>query len=200
MTLLLTQSGNYSQQTLGKLTACVTLSPKAPRAPEHGGTQSPLSGIVCQFYRLVVDKRPQGWLVPEQGTTQRCALGLYTRRPFPQEGPHLQPELRDIDAEGGALQGAIPHPVPPVEELPRTQPQRFADGPSRPPGLGHLLQVANQMGPAELTMFSRYPAIAGPTVGNHNASILLAQEFLGYLTTPAAADEEYGDGLRDGRP
>ena len=63
VTLLLPEGRHDRQYTLGKLTAGATLGPKAPLAPEHYGTQGPLSGIIGQFYLLVVDKSPQGWLM-----------------------------------------------------------------------------------------------------------------------------------------
>jgi hypothetical protein len=76
MPLLLTQRGNDSQQTLGKVTAGSTLGPKAAFAPEHDRTQGALCGIICRFYALPVHKGPQRRLVLEQRTTQGRALGV----------------------------------------------------------------------------------------------------------------------------
>ena len=66
-TLLLMQSGNNSQQTLGKVTACATLGPKAPLTPEHDGAEGPLGGVIGKLYTFLVDKSPQRRLVLKQG-------------------------------------------------------------------------------------------------------------------------------------
>lgn len=123
LTLLLTQRSNDGQQALGKLAAGATLGPKAPLAPEHDGTEGPLRRIIRKVHVLLVHKGPQRWFVLQQRATQRRTLGVFTRRSFLQEGANLQLELRGIDTERGALQRAIPHPMLPMEELPRAHAQ-----------------------------------------------------------------------------
>jgi len=56
----------------------------------------------------------------------------------------LIPELRDIEAERGALQRAIAHAMPPVEEVPRhiLMPRQW---PQRASGLGQFCSVPNEM-------------------------------------------------------
>src|SRR4051812_7022195 len=46
ISLLLPEGRNGCQDTFSKVTACTTLGPKAPLAPEHDMTQGALCGIV----------------------------------------------------------------------------------------------------------------------------------------------------------
>src|SRR5207249_8188668 len=113
MALLLAQGRHDGQHPFDKVTALAALSAKAALAPEHDGTQGALRGVVGGVYALFVHKGPQRWLVLQERAAEGGTLGVVTQRPFPQEGVDLPPELCDIDAEGGALQGAIAYPVPP---------------------------------------------------------------------------------------
>src|SRR5262249_15591370 len=136
----------------------------------------------------------------EQGATQRRALGVCTRRPFPQQSTDFQPELPSIDTERGALQSAIAHAVPPVEELPGTHSQRLAQSRCRAARLRHLPELTNEVRPAQLAVFNEYPAIAGPAIGDHNARNRLAHQFLGHLAAPAEQNEKARARVGHGRP
>jgi len=122
MPLLLAQACNDGQHAFDKVTTCTTLGPKAAFAPQHDGTQGALGTIIGGVHTLLMDKGPQRRLVLKQRATQSSTFRIVTYRPLVQESVDLHAELRRIDPEGGALQRAIAHPVPPVKELSGTHP------------------------------------------------------------------------------
>ena len=97
-------------------------------------------------------------------------------------------------------QGAIVHPMPPLEHLTGLRPQGFSNRLGWSTTLNHGLDIPQQMCPAELATPGRIPVIRTQPIGDQPPPKVLPQEFLGGLPTARQPHHKNRDPGRDRGP
>jgi hypothetical protein len=115
-------------------------------------------------------------------------------------GPDPGPQLGDIAPQGRAAEGAVPDAIPPGEQVLGTAQQLFADRATRVRPVHHRLEVANQMGPAYLTLPERQPEVGLVAVGRDDLPGGRVDQSLGDGPRAGAGDSEHRDRLGDDDP
>src|SRR5215211_5263469 len=125
MEVLLLEGRHDGHHRFGKAGALRTVGAKAPFAPEDAGTNRPFGRIVGRFHPLYAHGRPQGLPQREDLAAHPFGLRNATGLPSFEQPLHLPPDGAHVDSEAGGFEGAVTHPMPPVEHLS----SRYAQGP-----------------------------------------------------------------------
>jgi hypothetical protein len=132
MTVLLLKGGHDGHHGFHKARAVGTLGAKASFAPEHPGADGAFGRIIGRLDLLMPHERPQRLPPLADLPTRPFCFRDTTGLSCFEQSLHLPPDRSHIGGKAGMAQGAIVHPMPPLEHLTGLRPQGFSNrlGPS----------------------------------------------------------------------
>ena len=189
---LLTACRDDGKQALDDAIPVRALGAKTDLAPDHGGPQRPLGGIVGGFHPITAGKRPERLPPGAQRMTQivhfRPGAGL------PIRDRRLEGLLDRYQRclEARTVGRPIAEGVPGVEHRLHLHQHRICPG-----TIGHvrLRQPADrplEMGPAELTLCGGIAVVGGIAVRDHDARVVRGQQIIQTHPSATGGDAKTG--------
>lgn len=200
VTVLPAQRLHHRQQTLDQPAACLAVAALTTLTPQHRRTQRPLGRVVGRLDPFATHERPQGRLQTQQISTNRRRLGAAATAATLQHRTQPGPLLVDVRLQGAPRQRSVAHAVPPVEHILGEGQQLLTNASTLVVALHHGLEVATQMGPAQLPLRDVQAVIGTPAVRADDADHRLAQQGGQADQTTTGMQDKAGHRGRRGHP